>query len=74
MLFYFLQTGYVAVEGEEYMIEPVKGYATVKNDSSQENGHHPHLVYKRSALAESNREIHDHSDGTCGNGGKCAIH
>lgn len=65
-----LQTGYVAVGGEEYIIEPVKGYTPVKNSTSQSDGHHPHLVYKRSALTEISHEVHDHDDGTCGNDGK----
>ena len=66
-----LQTGYVTVDDEEYLIEPIKGH----NISS--DVHHPHLVYKRSALSRflaqdqtPSDQDHDHQSGTCGNEGK----
>ena len=37
------QTGYVTIGDQHYLIEPIKGH----NGSTD----HPHLIYKRSALA-----------------------
>lgn len=47
--------GVIRINSEDYLIEPLKGH----NTSEQ---HHPHLVYKRSALPENNL-----LQGTCGN-------
>lgn len=38
--------GFIQVDGEEYLIEPVKGH------NKTEDGLHPHLVYRRSALPD----------------------
>jgi hypothetical protein len=48
----------VAIDGDDYLIEPVKGY-----DGS--HGEHPHLLYKRSALTVDEDDHH----ATCGNQG-----
>ena len=36
------QHGFIQVGGEQYLIEPVKGHS--------EDGGHPHLIYRRSAV------------------------
>ncbi|KAI8789362.1 A disintegrin and metalloproteinase with thrombospondin motifs 7 isoform X1, partial [Biomphalaria glabrata] len=38
--------GFLLIEGEDYLIEPVKGHNVTKDTA------HPHLVYKRSALPD----------------------
>ena len=60
------QTGYVAIGGEEYIIEPIKGHP----NASAERRQHPHLIYKRSALTASlTDDDQDDGHGTCGNDG-----
>ena len=42
-----LQTGIIILRDEEFFIEPVKNYTRIQNAK-----HHPHVVYKRSALPD----------------------
>uniref|UniRef100_A0A0P5WCA6 A disintegrin and metalloproteinase with thrombospondin motifs n=3 Tax=Daphnia magna TaxID=35525 RepID=A0A0P5WCA6_9CRUS len=66
-------TGYVAIGGEEYMIEPIKGHPNASADDAdqrfgQHQREHPHLIYKRSALnAADEKTDDDDGHGTCGN-------
>jgi len=65
-------------DGEEYLIEPIKGYK--KLSSGGESEHHPHLIYKRSAipddpdddahsLQKQQQQVRESSSPTCGNNG-----
>lgn len=61
-------TGLLRTDKGDYFIEPVKGY------NHSDDAHHPHLVYRRSALPDDmhisgalHHEHKDHQhDGTCG--------
>lgn len=75
LYFVHCQTGYVAIGGEEYMIEPIKGHPNASADDAdqrfgQHQREHPHLIYKRSALnAADEKTDDDDGHGTCGNDG-----
>ena len=63
--------GFIHIGTEQYFIEPVKGYVELSDDSG-----HPHLVYRRSALQQQQRQrqpvISNDNISMCGleNGGK----
>lgn len=65
----------MAIGGEEYIIEPIKGHPNASADQQQRE--HPHLIYKRSALSAADEETsHGHDDGqhgTCGNDGNLSF-
>ena len=70
-LILFLQRGLLRTHKGDYFIEPVKGY------NHTEDAHHPHLIYKRSALPDDmhvpgafKQHKHHHKDGTCGVSGR----
>lgn len=44
MIFFQFQQGFIHTNDEEYFIEPLK------NDPLTPEGHHRHVIYKRSAL------------------------
>jgi hypothetical protein len=59
----------VAIGGEEYIIEPIKGHPNASADDQRE---HPHLIYKRSAVSSADEKASQDDDdghGTCGNDG-----
>jgi hypothetical protein len=67
----------VAIGGEEYIIEPIKGHPNASADQQQQR-EHPHLIYKRSALSAADDEEeashgHDDGHGTCGNDGNLSF-
>ena len=79
-IFFFAhcQTGYVAMGGEEYIIEPIKGHRNASADEAPDQREHPHLIYKRSALSAADEKANSPNDdddghGTCGNDGLCLI-
>ena len=43
----------IRLKEEEFFIEPVKNFTRIQGTS-----HHPHVVYKRSALPDQGRETH----------------
>lgn len=65
----------MAIGGEEYMIEPIKGHPNASADDAdqlfgQHQREHPHLIYKRSALNAADEKMdEDDGHGTCGNDG-----
>jgi hypothetical protein len=73
-------------DGEEYLIEPIKRYKKLSSGESAE--HHPHLIYKRSAIPsidddpedeahslqkEQQQQQHQRESNTCGNNGTCLV-
>ena len=62
----WVQTGYVTIDGEDYMIEPVKG-GVEQGVVDYGVGQQPHLLYKRSALVD--HEEQPPEEATCGNQG-----
>lgn len=75
VFFVHCQTGYVAIGGEEYIIEPIKGHRNASADEAPDQREHPHLIYKRSALSAADEKANSRNDddghGTCGNDGLC---
>lgn len=72
------QTGYVAVGGEEYIIEPIKGHPNASLAQPDKRlREHPHLIYKRSALTSADHDDHSNHDddghATCGNDGTSSL-
>lgn len=46
---YFFQSGLIRVSQEEYLIAPLPQHLAKQHNYSVPSGHHPHVVYKRSA-------------------------
>lgn len=47
--FVFFQSGFIRMSEEEYLIAPMPQHLAEQHNYSAPEGHHPHVIYKRSA-------------------------
>lgn len=45
----FFQSGFIRMSEEEYLIAPMPQHLAERHKYSAPEGHHPHVIYKRSA-------------------------
>lgn len=45
----FFQSGFIRMSEEEYLIAPMPQHLAEQHSYSAPQGHHPHVIYKRSA-------------------------
>uniref|UniRef100_A0A665W306 ADAM metallopeptidase with thrombospondin type 1 motif, 18 n=1 Tax=Echeneis naucrates TaxID=173247 RepID=A0A665W306_ECHNA len=56
-------SGLIRVSQEEYLIDPLPQHLAEQHNYSVPSGHHPHVVYKRSAELQHHHHHHDYQHG-----------